>query len=72
MKLLNNMKVVIIVLMFVIVSDLLIISNNNLALCKDGNVERFSKLYVEWINKNYVKAQTLMGEVVRFDWLPDG
>ena len=64
------MKIFIFILMFFIIGALLIISNNNLAMCKPENVEKFSELYVEWIDQIYLNAQGLTGEVVKLNWLP--
>ena len=64
------MKVLVIVLMFFIISALMIISNNNLAMLKKENIEKFSELYVMWINQIYLNFQILTGEVVKLGWLP--
>ena len=66
----NKMKILIFVLMFFIIGALFIITNDNLAMYRQENIERFSKLYFEWINQIYVNTQALMRETLRLDWLP--
>ena len=70
MKLVDKMKILFIVLMFFVISALIIISNNGLAMYEQENVEKFSDLYLEYINQIYVNSQTITGEVVELDWLP--
>ena len=70
MNKITQMKILIFVLMFFIIGTLFIISNNNLAMYKQENIERFSELYVEWINQIYANIQAITGQVVGFDWLP--
>ncbi len=65
------MKILLLVLMFFIFSALLIVSNNNLALYKQENLEKFSELYLGWINQISENAQVLTGEAVELDWLPE-
>jgi len=64
------MKILIIILMFFVISALIIISNNGLAMYEQENVEKFSDLYLEYINQIYVNSQTITGEVVELDWFP--
>ena len=64
------MKVLIIILIFFVISILLIISNNNLAMYKQEDTEKFSGLYIKWMDQIYINAQTLIGETVKLDWLP--
>ena len=64
------MKVLVIALMFFIIGALFVISNNNLVMYKQQNLEKFSELYVIWINQVYLNSQILAGEVVKLDWLP--
>ena len=64
------MKILILILMFFVVSALLIISNNNLVMIKEGNVEKFYDLYVDWLDGVYLNFQELTGEVVEKDWVP--
>ena len=65
------MKIIVLILFFLAVSALLIISNNDLALYKQENVEEFSALYVQWLNEIYSNMQTLTGNAVKLDWLPE-
>jgi len=64
------MKILIIILMFFILGSLLIISNNNLIMFKKENVEKFSELYLGWINQIYLNFQILTGEIIKLNWLP--
>jgi len=64
------MKILVIILMFFVISALMIISNNTLAMYGKENIEKFSDLYLEYINQIYVNSQTITGEVVELDWLP--
>ena len=64
------MKLLIIVLMFFIFGALFIINNNNLAIYEKTNFEKFSKLYVKWLNSVYVNVQVLTAEIVKLDWIP--
>lgn len=64
------MKVLIIILMFFVISILLIINSNNLAMYKQENIEKFSGLFLKWMDKICINAQTLIGKTVRLDWLP--
>ena len=64
------MKVLVVILMFFVISALMIISNNDLAMLKKENIEKFSKLYMAWINQIYLNVQVMSGEVVQLDWLP--
>jgi len=64
------MKALMAILMFLIICSLFIISNNNLAMHKQENVKKFFELHTEWANQIYVNVQTLTGEIVRLDWLP--
>lgn len=57
-------------LMFFIIGTLFIISDNNLAMHKQENIEKFSELYVGWVNQVYVNIQVLTEEVRGLEWLP--
>jgi len=65
------MKTVIIVLMFFLIGGLLIISNNNLAMYNPENISTFSHHYSEWLNQIYVNSQSITGEIIKQDWLPN-
>ena len=65
------MKTMVLILFFLAVSALLIINNNDLALYKQENVEEFSTLYIQWLNDIYSNMQSLTGNVVKLDWLPE-
>ena len=65
------MKTMILILFFLAVIALLIISNNDFSLYKQENVEEFSALYVQWLNEIYSNIQTLTGNAVKLDWLPE-
>ena len=57
--------------MFFTLSALLIISNNDLALYEKENYEIFLDSYVGWLNKLFTNSQTLTGEAIKLDWLPE-
>lgn len=65
------MKFILVFLMFFTLSALLIISNNDLALYEKENYEIFLDSYVEWLNKFFTNFQTLTGEAIKLDWLPE-
>ena len=67
---LNKMKILIIFLMFFVIGALFIISNNSLAMYKKENSEKFSELYIQWIDQIYINSQKLTGEAIKLDWLP--
>ena len=64
------MKILVVALMFFVISALMIISNNDLAMLKKENIDKFSELYVTWINQIYLNVQVMTGEVMKLDWLP--
>jgi len=56
--------------MFFVIGALFIISNNSLAMYKKENSEKFSELYIQWIDQIYINSQKLTGEAIKLDWLP--
>jgi hypothetical protein len=64
------MKILMFVLMFFVVSALLIISNNNLEMYKSENISKFNNLYFKWVDEIYSNIQSITGNVVKLDWLP--
>ena len=64
------MKLLLVVLIFFIVSALLIISNNNLKMYEQENVQKFSELYVKWIDDVYKNIQSITGETIKQNWFP--
>ncbi len=70
-RVLNRMKITIIILMFFVTGALIIISNNNLSIYNHEDLSEFSKLYLEWINRIYINAQSITGEIVKQEWLPE-
>lgn len=56
--------------MFFVIGALFIISNNSLAMYKKENFEKFSELYIRWIDQIYINSQTLAGDIIKLDWIP--
>lgn len=65
------MKIVMILIMLFLFSALLIISNNNLALQKQENLEKFSELYLKWLDKIFTNIQSITGNAVKMNWVPE-
>jgi len=65
------MKILLLILLFLAASALLIISNNDLALYKQENLEKFTELYVGWLDNLYSNVQTITGQAVKLEWLPE-
>ena len=64
------MKIFSFILMFFIIGVLLIISNNNLTMYQPSNIEKFSELYIEWVDGLYLNSQILIKEIIKLNWLP--
>ncbi len=65
------MKIILFFLMFFTISALLIISNNNLEMYKEKNIENFFGDYFEWVDDIYLNTQTITGNIIKLDWLPE-
>ena len=65
------MKILLLILLFLAASALLIISNNDLALYKQKNLEKFTELYVWWLDNLYSNVQTIAGQAVKLVRLPE-
>jgi|TARA_Y100000310_G_C20222740_1_gene596498 hypothetical protein len=65
------MKFLIIVFMFFVIGALIVLANNNLTLYDDENIEEFSELYVEWLNRVYSNSRDITGQVISLNWFPE-
>ncbi len=65
------MKLLIFLFMFFILVGLVIIQNNNLSLMNDTNIVAFTGLYLNWIDSLYSNIQSLTGQVVKLNWIPN-
>ena len=57
--------------MIFVISGLFIIHNNNLNIYDKESSKQFVNLYSNWVNKFYVNVQTVTGNAVKMDWLPE-
>jgi hypothetical protein len=64
------MKLLIFVFLFFVLGALLIISNYELSFYEEGNAEKFSEHYVNWLDGIYSNFQSVTGYVVEMDWMP--
>jgi len=65
------MRIFIVVLMFFIIGALIIIGNNHLMMSSSGNFGIFFDLYVKWLDNVYINFQSVTGNVVKMEWLPE-
>jgi len=65
------MKVLLLILFFLIINALLIISNNDLRMYQSEDAKTFLNFYSDWINKIYINAQYLTGNIIKLKWLPE-
>jgi len=64
------MKIIMFILLFLFVGAFFIISNDNIKLNNAENVDYFFSLYTQWIDKLSKNSGTVMGYVVKMEWLP--
>ena len=65
------MKILMLVLIFFVIGALFILENNNLKMYKHENLEKFSDLYIEWMDQIYSNVRSLTGQVVQSNWFPE-
>ena len=66
-----KMKIAMLIVLFFLVSAFFIISHNNLALGKSENIDEFFSIYTVWVSKIVDNSRSLVGNVVKMEWLPD-
>ena len=64
------MKLLMFVILFFLIGAFFIISNENIRLDNSENVSLFVDLYGHWIDKLVDNGQSMMGYVVKMEWLP--
>jgi len=57
--------------MFFMLAGLVIIQNNNLSMINDSNIVSFTGLYLKWIDGLYSNFQSLTGQMIKLDWIPN-
>ena len=65
------MKLVIFLMIFFLIGAFFIISENKLALIKTENRNEFGKLYYSWIGSLFDNSKSVVGYVVKMNWLPE-
>lgn len=66
------MKFLMIFIMFLMLGGFFIISENRLALNSGSDVDEFFSLYSRWIDDLSLNGKTVVGHVIKMDWLPGG
>lgn len=64
------MKIAILIFIFFAIGALLIISNNNLAMVNDSSVEKFSEIYVGWMDRVFSNSLSITGRIIEMNWFP--
>jgi len=64
------MKLLMLVVIFLCIGGFFIVSQNNLALDTSENVDKFISLYSDWLGKTFENVGSLVGHVVKMNWLP--
>ncbi len=64
------MKVLMFLLIFLFFGAFFIVSNNNLKLNTKENVGLFFSSYFSWFDGLTQNTKTLVGDVIKMDWLP--
>lgn len=59
------------IIIFFLLGAFFIISENKLALNKEGNLNKFSSLYLSWISQVFENTKATTGYIVKLDWLPN-
>ena len=65
------MKTLMFVILFLLIGAFFIISNENIKLNSRENVNLFFKEYGLWFDKLIGNVKTVVGYVIRNEWLPD-
>jgi len=64
------MKILILVVMFLCIGAFFIISQENLRLNTSENVDKVISLYRVWLSSSLENVGSLVGNVVKMEWLP--
>ncbi len=65
------MKTFMFIIMFLLIGAFFIISNEEIKLDSQKNVGVFFQLYGRWIDSLVNNGRTVLGYVVKMEWLPD-
>ena len=65
------MKIIMALVMFLVLGALFIVSNENLILRDEGDFDKFSELYYDWLSGLFDNGRQITGYVVNSEWLPD-
>ena len=65
------MKTFMFLVMFLLIGAFFIISNEEIKLDNQKNVGEFFNLYGQWIDGLADNGKTVLGYVVKMEWLPD-
>lgn len=69
-NILKKMKLLMLIIMFFCIGGFFMISQNNLALNNSEDIDKFISLYSNWLGKNLENFRSLVGHVVKLEWLP--
>ena len=65
------MKIIMFIILFLLIGAFFIISNENLRINSRENVGEFVGLYGGWLDKLVRNSGTVVGYVIRMEWLPE-
>ena len=64
------MRIIAIIIMFFLLGAFFLISENKIALKYTSARQELGKLYYSWLSNLFDNSKSLMGYVVKLDWLP--
>ena len=64
-------KVGLAISIFLIMGALLIVSNHNLHLIKPDELDKFGRLYYNWVSSIFQNIKTITGQVTLENWAPE-
>jgi hypothetical protein len=64
------MKLLMLFVMFLFIGAFFIISNENIKMNSKENINLFFDKYFSWIDQLGANSKTVVGYVVKMDWLP--
>jgi hypothetical protein len=65
------MKLFLIIIFILILSALIIFESNNFQISESNDVKNFTNEYSSWINNIYTNIQSITGQAVKLNWLPE-
>jgi hypothetical protein len=65
------MKTLMLFVMFLFIGAFFIISNENIKMNNSANINLFFDKYFSWIDQLGANSKTVVGYVVKMDWLPE-